>query len=60
MIFHSGQVWIPNQIQIANLEGPKSEACKRTHQYKTLFCNSLHVSATVIESVTVIHLPQSA
>lgn len=60
MVSHSGQVRIPNQIQRANIEGPKAEACKRTHQYKTLFRNSLHVSATVIESVTVIHLPQSA
>lgn len=46
-VFHSGQVWIPHQIHISNSEGPESEAHKRTHQYKTLFLESL--SAAVIQ-----------
>lgn len=51
-VFHSGQVWIHHQIHLSNSEGPESEACKRTHQYKTLFPDSLR--AAVIQSVTVI------
>lgn len=51
MVSYLGQIWITHQIPISKLESPESEACKRIHQYTTLFLNLYQLRAAVIQSV---------